>query len=155
MKTKLTITKLEGRDLSLLLGAAAAGSEWLAITTNKDARGGFKVDGSVDLAASWAAHLLAGGKLTAFDSQAEGELRGPIKDKHLDEDGDGVYIFGLDDIIRGLEAAANATYTGALERGKDPGSSSFSSLYFRDISAFSGPEADVLLQIILFNEIVY
>ena len=147
MKTKLTITKLEAADLSLLLGAATASSSWLAISTGNFNRNADEL----------AEALLKGEKITAYDIQADGVLYGHLKEKHLATSGSGtgVYLVDLDNIIRGLEAAANGTYTGALERGKDPGASAFTSLYFRDISAFSGDEAEVLLQIILFNEIVY
>ena len=101
--------------------------------------------------------LLNGGEIYIFDSYAEGELYGELQKKEIaeSEDGceDGKYTLTLKDIIEGLEHAANGTYK-KYNEDEDYGETAFD-YYAKDSSAFDLTEADILIQIILFNEVVY
>lgn len=152
MKTRTIITEIHPEDLQRLLSLAVQDSKWLALRSTPEQREGIYIDPLATPLETWVKILYYhAGSITAYDTQAEGELRGCLDDKHLDGE-DGVYMLTLEAIGLGLEDAANSTYAGAKEV-EDPGAAAFSAFYFGE--GFTKDHADVLLQIILFNEIVY
>ena len=155
MKTKTIITELSQEDLVNLLCTATYGSSWLAITApDTDGAG---IEESDCLEDVWAKALLAGKKVKCFDYYAEGETYGHL-DREVDEDEDGVYHVGLQDIIDGLQKCLDGTFkhddddAGGRERR-------WLAKCFQHLRDDSGemdnPEAEALMQVIMFDELIY
>lgn len=154
MKIQATITELTRRDLVLLLSTATTYTEWFVIKrgeTNKD------IDTSDDWIREdvWATILLAGRPVTFVDTQAEGISYGSLPfDCDEDPDGPVSYDVTLEDIKRGLAAAASGTFKHDYQDDLETASDAFAA-YLNDSSDFDQPAAEVLMQIIVFNEIIY
>lgn len=147
MKTKTIITELTQEDLVDLLCTATYGSYWLEIyAPDKE---GLQIDDSDCREDVWAKALLAGKKIQCIDHNAEEELYG---DKgHIDEDGDAVYEIGLQDIYEGLQKAMDGTYADSCDCKR-----------WARISAadfikenLDNPRAECLMQVIMFNDVIY
>lgn len=101
--------------------------------------------------------LLNGGNIYVYDYYAKGELHGKkgeiIRD---DKDGDAKYTINLSDIIKGLQNAANGTFKHDEAWERAEARESF--LNFIDegeYNNFDSNNGEDLVQIILFNEIIY
>lgn len=170
MKTEVKITDINKEDLVNLLSSALYGSSYLSadyeesVEHNED-------DCYEDIMANI---LLHGGKIMVTDGYAEdGEVYGSLSCR-VDEDKDEgrlttTYFVTLKDILSGLERAANGTFNMG-EYANHFGSLSLSpewqdknkAFAWRSFNAFAFDDAewdlttaDCLMQIILFNEIVY
>lgn len=154
MKLTTTITSLDKEDLINLFSTATYGSNWLYITTPK----GFADDISKEEASCreeiWAEVLLHGRMLYGVDATAEGEVfndRGRVVEENEEEV---EYPFTLDGIIEQLNKAANGTFICPDESTKLFAARAVAS-FACDSSDFDLTYADALMQIILFNEIIY
>lgn len=146
MKTKTIITELTQEDLVDLLCTATYGSSWLNIYAND--REGIVVEEKDCREDIWAKCLLAGKKITCVDYYAEGEHYGPIEDYTFGkEDEECEYQVGLQDIINGLQKCADGL------------AGSWCRTCFGHFAEGEGnldlTEAEMLVQIILFDELIY
>lgn len=149
MKTNATITELSHEDLVDLLSTASFGSAWLSCQTGELSRVEIKSgDSREDV---WAKALLAGHKIKCYDYYAEGEVYG-TNGKVLKDDV-AVYFIGLDDIKRGLEKARSGDFTGS-ENDKRWAAECYN-YFLHERYSLDLPAAECLMQIIMFNEVVY
>lgn len=154
MKTKTTITELTHDDLVELFSIALTGSYYLEAdydeSTEYDEDDCFE-----DILANI---LLHGGSIKVTDYHPEGEVYGSLTHE-FDENGNVTYFVTYDDIKRGLERAADGTFNAGndewTERTKRSARVSFDSFMDEDSCEFDLVSADILMQIILFDEIIY
>lgn len=159
MKTQVTITEITHDDLVNLLSTALSGSTYLtadyeeAVEHNED-------DCYEDIMAKI---LLNGGKICITDHYAEdGEVYGDNPCK-VNEDEDNcfstTYFISLATIVTGLMRAASGTFNAGndewTEQTLRSARVSFNSFADEEDLTFDQVRADILMQIILFNEIVY
>lgn len=164
MKTQLTITELTKENLVDLFSTAFYGSNYLSADYEESIEHD-EEDCHEEIMANI---LLNGGKIFVTDHYAEdGEVYGNLHCRVSEADEDGVitttYFVTLTDIIKGLEKAANGTFnagrdckvfTDWRERNLEFARRSFNAFAF-DESEWDLTTADCLMQIILFDEIVY
>lgn len=153
MNTQTTITSITINDIADLLGKAFGGSEWLAFQPAPKATAGLVFDDANSVAEQWAQILKEGRCLEALDLEANYTLYGQLDGKRLNEDGEGIYTFDLGDLVKGLVAAADGTF----EPGGCPmeimlAQESFCHMKTGDLDE---GDAERLMQVVLFNEIVY
>ena len=161
MKTKTIIEDLNHEDLVNLFSTALYGSTYLSVEYDKP------VDSNDDdcYEDEIAKVLLNGGVVRITDGYAEdGEIYGNLScEVKENEDGDLVstYFVTLEDILNGLGKAANGTFNLREDVGADYADRN-EAFAKRSFNAFAYDErewdaitADCLIQIILFNEIVY
>lgn len=154
MQTLTTITHISHDDLVNLFSTAFYGSNYLSADYDETAESR-EGDCYEDIMAR---HLIKGGTIQVTDHSSDtpyGKL------PHVaDEDEECVtYYVNINDIIDGLERAANGKFhcEGSAEYQEDEKESarvSFWSLANEDLD-FDLVRADVLMQIILFDEIIY
>ena len=145
----MKVMKLTHENLVDLLCTATYGSTWLDCSApNKN---GINVEDSDCREDIWARVLLSGGKIECIDYYAEGDVYSALG--RIDEDEDGIYAIGLKDIERGLRKAMNGTFKGDDEE-KAWARKCYSHFIDGD-GAVDNPEAECLMQIIMFNEIIY
>ena len=157
MKTKTTITELTHDDLVELFSTALTGSSYLGAdydeSTEYDEDDCFE-----DILANI---LLHGGSIKVTDYYADGCVYGSLPHEYVDNDDEGevVYVLTLDDIKRGLERAADGTFNAGndkwTEQTKRSARVSFDSFMDEDCCEFDLVRADILMQIIIFDEIIY
>lgn len=156
MKTQLTITELTKEDLVNLFSTAFYGSNYLSADYEETIEYN-EEDCHEEILAEI---LLHGGAIKVTDSYADGCHYGNLKYQY-NEDYDATYYVTLEDIKKGLEKAANGTFNLRQEVSADfaDGNKEFAR---RSFNAFAFDErewdaltADCLMQIILFDEIVY
>ena len=149
MKTHTTITELTYGDLVDLLCIATYGSSWLEIyATDREGLDIAENDCREDV---WAKALLAGKKIEFIDHYAEGEVYGDLG--RVDEDDEGIYLIGLEDVRKGLEMAFDGTFKGDEEEKDWPLECAE---HFKTGSVeMDQPEAECLVQIIMFGEVIY
>lgn len=155
MKTKTTITELTHDDLVELFSTALSGSSYLgadyeeSIEYNEDAC--FE-----DVLANI---LLHGGSIKVNDYYSEGDVYGELPHELDEEDECTTYFVTYDDIKRGLERAADGTFNAGndkwTEQTKRSAKVSFDSFMDEDRCDFDLVRADILMQIIIFDEIIY
>lgn len=156
MKTQTTITDLTKEDLVNLFSTAFYGSSYLSADYDTD-----KYDDVGDCYEEIMARiLLDGGAIKITDSYADGCHYGKLR-WEFNEDYDATYTLRLEDIIKGLERAANGTFNLRPDVGATFAESNLECAK-RSFNAFAFDErewdyntADCLMQIILFDEIVY
>lgn len=154
MKTKTIITELTQEDLVNLLCTATYGSNWLSCYAND--REGVDITEEDCREDVWAKCLLAGKKIvfTDYNALCEEDFYGTLE-HGVDEDGDVTYHVSLQDIINGLQMCADGTFKDA-DKYADRG------FIARCLDDFANDgdnwdiiEADALMQIILFGELIY
>lgn len=156
MKTKTTITELTKEDLVNLLSGALYGSPYLS--AEYDVSVEYDEDDSYE--EIMANILLNGGAIKVTDSYADGCFFGSLRHES-NEDNDATYHVRYIDILNGLEKAANGTFNTCPEVGEvfAERNAAFARQSFKAFahyeSAWDAVTADCLMQIILFNEIVY
>lgn len=155
MKTKTTITELSHDDLVDLFSTALSGSNYLeADYTNRSLRE--DEDCLEDILAK---NLLNGDTVVITDWYAEGCVYGNLNHTIDEEDACTHYDVNIKDIIRGLERAADGTFNAGddewTEQTKRSARVSFDSFMDEDRCYFDLVRADILMQIILFDEIIY
>lgn len=159
MKTKTTITELSHDDLVELFSTALTGSSYLVAEyegpSECDENG--EDDCFEDILANI---LLHGGSIKVTDYYADGCVYGSLPHEYVDNDDEGevVYVLTLDDIKRGLQHALDGTFK--LNRGYEIherriARKAFESFVDEESYDFDLSYADTLLQIIIFDEIIY
>ena len=156
MKTQVTINELTKEDLVDLFSTAFYGSNYLSVEYD-DSIEYDEDDCHEDIIANI---LLNGGKIFVTDSYADGCHYGNLQ-YQFNEDYDATYTLRLEDIIKGLERAANGTFNlrqdvGAdfADRNREFTKRSFEAMAW-NINEWDMLTADCLMQIILFDEIIY
>ena len=155
MKTQTKITELTKEDLSDLFSTAFYGSNYLSV--DYDDADDCDEDCYED---TMAMILLNGGAIRVTDGYADGCHYGNLQ-YQFNEDYDATYTLQLEDIIKGLERAANGTFNLRSDIGADyaDGNIAFAKRSFEamvwNINDWDVVTADCLMQIILFDEIIY
>lgn len=156
MKTKTTITEITHDDLVNLFSTALYGSSYLGA----DYEESIEHDEEDCLEDIIANILLHGGSIKVIDYYADGCVHGSLPHEYVDNDDEGevVYVLTLDDIKRGLQHALDGTFK--LNRGYEiherrMARKAFESFVDEESYDFDLSYADTLLQIILFDEIIY
>lgn len=152
-KNNTKIESITHEDLSDLLSTALYGSSYLSAEYDHDfynsipeneRHGDCYEDHMADV-------LLKGGTVIFYDSYAEGVTYGDNPNKSVTEDEEGCYPVTLQDIISGLEKCANGTYNVNDDKSYlNECFNNFATGYDYDLSA-----ADSIMQVILFNELIY
>ena len=162
MKTKTTITELSHNDLVDLFSTALYGSTYLSANYTIEDRKSVDVSDGDCYEDILAKILLSGKSVEVTDDYAEGCSYGSLPYRFQDKDDDDssvIYRVTLDDIKRGLERAADGTFNAGndkwTERTKRSARVSFDSFMDEDACDFDLVRADILMQIILFDEIIY
>lgn len=155
MKTKTTITELTHDDLVELFSTALSGSSYLGA----DYEESIEYNEDACLEDILANILLHGGCIKVNDYYSEGDVYGELPHE-LDEDNEcTTYFVTYDDIKRGLERAADGTFNAGNDKWtkqtKRSARVSFDSFIDEDRCDFGLVSADILMQIILFDEIIY
>lgn len=145
MKIETKVTEITHDDLVLLLSTASEGSSWLAFSYKKSDYEPLKNEDDC-FEDKLAKILLAGKSIEACDYYAEGEVYGNLPFKIHKDDEIVCYKLTLEDIKRGLEKAFS--------------SKSYISTYAYHLVEDEGmqldqPEAEALMQYILFGEEIY
>ena len=154
MKTHTTIEEITHDDLVDLLSTSMYGSNYL----------GAGYSYSSDLAEydthedAMAAVLLKGGHIRVTDYQAEGCAYGNLSHE-IDADDESVtYTVTIEDIKNGLAKAADGTFNSRMgeyaEREREFARRAFDA-FAGESCDFDLTYGDCLMQIILFNEIIY
>ena len=155
MKTKTTITELTHDDLVELFSTALSGSSYLGA----DYEESIEYNEDACLEDILANILLHGGCIKVNDYYSEGDVYGELPHELDEEDECTTYFVTYDDIKRGLERAADGTFNAGndkwTEQTKRSARVSFDSFVDEDRCDFDLVRADILMQIILFDEIIY
>ena len=155
MKIKTTIEELTKEDLVDLFSTAFYGSTYLCAGYDEPVE-----DNDDCYEETMAKILLNGGAIKVTDTYADGCHYGNLRYEY-NEDYDATYYVRYMDIINGLERAINGTFNARKDVGADFAERniafarwSFNAFAYdeRDWDALT---ADCLMQIILFNEIIY
>lgn len=158
MKTKTTITELSHDDLVDLFSTALYGSSYLSADYTIEDRKSVDVSDDDCYEDIIAKILLSGKSVEVTDDYAEGCSYGSLPHE-IDEDENVTYFVTYDDIKRGLERAADGTFNAGedewTEQTKRSAKASFDSFMDEDRCDFDLVRADILMQIILFDEIIY
>lgn len=156
MKTQVTIKELTKEDLVDLFSTAFYGSNYLSVEYEESIEYD-EDDCHEDIIANI---LLNGGAVKVTDSYADGCHYGNLQ-YQFNEDYDATYTLRLEDIIKGLEKAANGTFNLRQDVGADfaDRNVAFAKRSFEamawNINEWDAITADCLMQIILFDEIIY
>lgn len=156
MKTKVTITDISVEDLVDLFSTAFYSSSYLS--ADYEEYEGEDVGETYEEV--MARILLDGGEITITDGYADGVHYGKLR-YTTNEDDSITYHVKYDDIFKGLERAANGDFdtrpdvsTDFSNRNKEFARSSFWA-FANDDTDWDATTADCLMQIILFDEIIY
>lgn len=145
MKTHTTITDLTQEDLVDLLCTATYGSSWLEIYAPD--REGLDIADNDCREDVWAKALLAGKEIECIDHEAEGEIyneKGYVDD--TDEYESVIYPITLEDIRKGLQKALDSEESWPRQCAQD---------FIAGEGELDLPEAECLMQIIMFGEEIY
>jgi hypothetical protein len=154
MRTTTTIEGLTLENLVDLFSTATYGSSWLEIdTTDQTEVEAEEGDCREDI---WAKALLRGESIGCIDHYAEGEIYGILGTGVVSDDGDEsvCYLITLQDVIDGLQKCADGTFKG------DKSSHAWLAECFHhfkdnDSMEMDQPEAEAIMQVIMFNELIY
>lgn len=162
MKAKTTITELSHDDLVNLFSTALYGSSYLSADYTIEDRKSIDVSDDDCYEDIISKLLLSGKSIEVTDDYAEGCSYGSLPYRFQDKDDDDssvIYSVNLESIKRGLERAANGTFNAGddewTEQTKRSARESFDSFMDEDRCDFDLIRADMLMQIILFDEIIY
>ena len=153
MKTKTEIIELTHDDLVNLLCTATYDSNWLSCyAPDRDFVENLPDTCREDI---WAKCLLSGRKIEFTDYNAEeGEYYGTLE-HYTDEDGKTTYIVSLQDIKDGLQKCADGTSKDADKYADKGFLARCYNDFVNDGDNWDYVEADALMQIILFGELIY
>lgn len=155
MKIQVTITELTHDDLVELFSTALTGSSYLSA----DYEESIEYDEEDCFEDILANILLHGGCIKVSDYYSEGDIYGELPHEIDEDNGCTTYYVTYDDIKRGLERAADGTFNAGndewTEQTKRSARVSFDSFMDEDSCEFDLIRADILMQIILFDEIIY
>lgn len=155
---KTVITEIDHDDLVNLFSTALTGSDMLGCEYDKEAYAKIPPEKTIGdcFEDRIADTLLNGGKVYVYDYYAVGEVYGG-KGKVMDDgSGDGIYEIGLQDIVNGLQAAANGSFKWSDDSEEKCALQSFDAFADTgDWCEFDIEAGENLMQIILFNELIY
>ena len=161
MKTKTTITELTHDDLVTFLSGAFYGNNYFSV----DYEEAIEHNESDCLEDIMAKILLHEGFIKVIDHRAEGDVYGQLNHEIDPEDEyeSVTYFVGYDDIKRGFERAAdglfnageNSEYINWRDMTIGCARRSFDAFVMCEDGDFDADAAECLLQIILFDEIIY
>lgn len=158
MKTKTIISELTQEDLVNLLCTATEYSSWLCCYAPD--RNGIVADAQDCLEDIWAKALLAGNAIKCTDYYAEGEVYGNLP-YEIDDDGNVTYKVSLTTIREGLQKCADGTFKVAQSNYNNYGDREKRFLarcyndFVNDGDGWDISEADALMQVIIFGELIY
>lgn len=160
-ETKTTITEITHDDLVNLFSTALYGSSYLSVDYTIEDKKSVEVSDDDCYEDIIAKILLSGKSIEVTDDYAEGCSYGSLPYRFQDKDDDDssvIYRIALDDIKLGLEKAADGTFNAGddkwTKQTKSSARKSFESFMDEDYD-FDLVRADILMQIILFDEIIY
>ena len=155
MKTKTTVTELSHDDLVELFSTALFGSSYLGADYEESIEHDEK-DCFEDILANI---LLHGGCIKVNDYYSEGDVYGELPHELDEENECATYFVTYDDIKRGLEKAADGTFKGDNDKYRANelafARKAYDAFVNYDDCGFDSVYADALMQIILFDEIIY
>ena len=158
MKTNLTISEITHDDLVNLFSTSLYGSNYLDADYDQHS----DLEDCECYEDKLAKSVLNGRTIRFVDRYAEGSIYGNLPSQVDDEEDEVTYWVSFEDIKRGLENAANGTFYTRPDVSEDfaRGNSEFARRSFNafadeDCCNFDYCTADCLMQIILFNEIIY
>ena len=148
MKTKTIIAEINQSDLVNLLSTATYGSNYLSVIKKKSDYYGTKLEDGEDCKEdTWAKVLLSGKPVFVLDFFSfDGEAYGNLPHEFDKNRGAMKYTVTLEDIKNGLQKA--------IDKGGWSAKCVFD-LMNEDSSDFDLTEAETLLQIITFGEVIY
>ena len=157
MKTRTTISDITKEDLVNLLSTALYGSTYLSADYDAEKYKRLFKEGDC-YEDKMARILLEGGEITVIDGYAEDEDEVYSKrgkwDKDLEE---AQYTITLKDIEEGLQKALDGTFK--LHEGTEQGEKNWARKVVMNMMSEDGdydlPDADMIMQINMFGEIVY
>lgn len=158
--TKTSVKELSHRDIvNLLCTAITDGSNYLYLhNPKKNYETYCKVEPEDCLEDRCAKVLLAGKKIRVTDDDADG-VGYPGNDVPFRVNGDDsvTYTLGLDNVLSGLENAANGDFilSGNSDNEKSAVREAFDEFAKGDDGDLDIEGADMLMQIILFGEVIY
>lgn len=163
MKTKTTITEITQEDLVNLLCTATFESSWLEAWTPAEISEQLGIEPGDAREDIQAKALLAGYHIMTTDCQAECQIYGNVCDATIedpDDESSGVsYRVTLGRIKEGIAAALDGTFKGCTTATPDndelEAAHEAATALLLDSSDFYNTRAEILMQIIMFNEIVY
>ena len=146
MERNVTISNITHEDLVNLFSTATYGSSWLCICKKDNVSDLEKEDDCREDV--WAKALLNGRSIEVRDYYAEGSTYGDLP-HHVDNDDCecGVYTLTLKDVIKGLEKCASHKEEWVRK--------CFNDLCDEDSVDLDLPEAECLMQVIVFGEEIY
>lgn len=154
MKQNIEIVSVSKDDIINLLSTALYGSSYLSAEYDTDFYNSLpddKKDGNC-FEEICADVLLNGGKIYIYDDQSEGEV---YSDKGVSiYDCRTKYTVTLDDIVKGLQRAVNGTYK-VHNNQKYVHDCVFALDGDFEYECLDLTDADTLMQVILFNEVIY
>lgn len=150
MTTKTIIEGVNLEDLVDLFCTATYGSSWLEIFA--PVRTGLHIEETDCREDVWAKALLAGHPIECTDYYAEGDVYGYLP--HTIGDNDEVtYKVTMQDVLDGLQKCADGTFKG------NKSDHDWLKDCFNHFRAGEGdmdlPEAEAIMQVIMFNELIY
>lgn len=151
MKTRTIIEELTKDELVNLLCTATYGSNWLSVTAPEQTGAGILPEDCVE--DIWAKALLAGHKIKCWDNYADGDRHGNLGGV-IKEDGTAVYFVGLKEVKDGLAKCADGTFAAHDEYERAYLLSCWST-YKEDDGGLDTPQAEALMQVIMFGELIY
>lgn len=155
MKTQTIISELTHDDLVNLFSTATYGSNYLGA--------GYSFSPDLEecetLEDAIAESLLKGRTVRVTDFQAEGSVFGSLAHEIDSDDESVTYTVTLDDIKNGLAKAADGTFKSSsiefAHSERDFAKRAFNAFADEESCDFDLTYGDCLMQIILFNEIIY
>lgn len=154
MKTKTEIIEITHEDLVNLFSTATYGSCWLDASVSEEDRLDLDIDDEDCREDVWAKAILSGEKVSFVDLDAEETSYGSLENHADEQTGIVEYRVGLEDIKRGLCAAADGDFRGDDEE-KSFVRNCFTAFASEDQLEFDKVCAENLFQVILFGEIIY
>lgn len=155
MKTKTTITELTHDDLVELFSTALSWSSYLGADYEESIEHDEK-DCFEDILANI---LLHGGCVKFNDYYSKGDVYGELPHELDEENECTTYFVTYDDIKQGLEKAADGTFKGGNDEYRANelafARNAYDAFVNYDNCVFDSVYADALMQIILFDEIIY
>ena len=150
MRTTTTIEGVSLENLVDLFTTATYGSSWLDIFA--PVRTGLHIEETDCREDVWAKALLAGHPIECTDYYAEGDVYGYLP--HTIGDNDEVtYKVTMQDVLDGLQKCADGTFKG------NKSDHDWLKDCFNHFRAGEGdmdlPEAEAIMQVIMFNELIY
>lgn len=156
MKTKTIITDITKEDLVNLLCTATYGSYYWSVDIPEGSYYGTELEDKGDcLEDKWAKVLLAGKPVFVYDYSSEECSYGNLPHKWDKEENAMRYDVTLDDIRNGLQKCADGTFKVNDNKEAAYIKSCFADLIEDDSANMDLTEAEDLLQVIVFNEIIY